>query len=97
MRVPVSESSDVALGDTVKDLVTGFKGMAVAYSMWLHGCERIVIEPQKLKDGATVEPEPFDIQRIEVVRRGKGPPVARAIQKEPPGGPQRGESRMMRR
>ena len=92
MREPVSPSSEVALGDTVKDMVTGFTGMAVAHTKWLHGCERIVIEPQKLdKDGSTVDPETFDIQRIQVVKTGTGAPVAKSIVKEPPGGPQRGD------
>lgn len=97
MREPVSQSSDIALGDTVRDMVTGFRGMAAAYTRWLHGCERIVIEPPMGKDGKLGEAESFDIQRVEVVKVGKGAPVARAIRREPPGGPQRGDGAASRR
>ncbi len=50
----------IALGTKVKDKVTGFKGVVVARTEWLFGCLRYTVQPQKLKDGATIANECFD-------------------------------------
>lgn len=57
----------VKLGNKVKDNITGFFGIAVARSEWLHGCNRIAIEPQELKDGMPIEAQWFDEQRVEIL------------------------------
>ena len=42
----------IELGDTAKDSITGFSGVVIATTFWLHGCERLTLQPQKLdKDG----------------------------------------------
>lgn len=72
------------LGDTVKDKHTGFTGLMTARTEWLYGCTRVAIEAKELsKDGEVVQPQWFDIQRIELVEKAKAaePP------NEPPGGP----------
>jgi hypothetical protein len=61
----------IELGDEVKDEVTGFQGIAVARTEWLHGCKRIVIQPplgkdEELKDSAT-----FDEPQLVVIKSKK--------------------------
>lgn len=61
----------VNLGDKVRDTITGMTGIAVVKSEHLNGCIHIAIEPTALdKDGKTVVPEFFDIQRVEVLEPG---------------------------
>lgn len=57
------------LGDEVRDIVTGFNGIAVARTIWLCGCDRITIQPRLDKDGMVPEPLVFDEPQIKVVKR----------------------------
>ena len=57
-------------GDTVKDTVTGFTGVAICRTEWLNGCVRIGIQPQKLKDGRPVESDTIDETQLELVKAG---------------------------
>lgn len=66
----------INLGDKVKDSVTGFKGIAVARTNWLHGCDRITIQPEGVdKDGKLFETFSFDepqliILKVKKVKKG---------------------------
>ena len=56
-------------------------------TQWLHGCDRIGIEPTELdKDGKVKDAEYFDEQRVELVEAME-PKVAEASQTDAPGGP----------
>ena len=57
------------LGDHVKDSITGFSGIAIARTEWINGCSRIHVQPVKLKDGSTIEPEAFDEPQIVLVKK----------------------------
>ena len=57
----------VELGDEVMDRISGFKGIAVARTVWLHGCERITVQPKVDKDGKRQDMETFDEPQMEVV------------------------------
>ena len=62
----------INLGDTVKDRVTGFKGVAVARTEWQYGCIRITVQPDKLtKEGKLQAAETFDDPQLVVVKAGK--------------------------
>ena len=64
----------VDLGDKVKDLVTGFAGIAVAKTEWLHGCVRIMVQPDTLdKDGKPQEMISFDEPQLEIITAKKVP------------------------
>lgn len=80
------------LGDTVKDIYTGFVGTAIARTEWLYGCARITIEPLELnKDGELRASQTFDEQRI-VLLEEKVPyqsPSAKAETGGPQDAPQR--------
>lgn len=58
----------ITLGDRAKDKITGLTGIVVAKTTWLHGCERITIQPEKLQGGKVPETATFDEAQIEVVK-----------------------------
>ncbi len=60
----------VELGQVVKDNISGFKGIAVCRCIWLHGCERIVVQPPIGKDGKLPETGCFDEPQLEIVGEG---------------------------
>jgi hypothetical protein len=60
---------EIQLGDKVKDTITGFSGIAIGKTLWLHGCTRIVVQPTKLtKDGETVEAQSFDQPQLKILK-----------------------------
>lgn len=66
--------SKVNLGDSVEDTVTGFKGIAIGRTTWLHGCDRIIVQPEGLtKEGKTYENQSFDEPQLKVLKKKKVP------------------------
>lgn len=62
----------IKLGDKVKDTVTGFKGIAVAITTWLNGCDRVTVQPQGLKkDGTVYDTDCFDVTQLECCGRSR--------------------------
>ena len=60
----------IELGDKVKDIVTGFTGIAVARTQWIAGCDRITVQPDRLtKDGETMESGTFDEPMLIIVKK----------------------------
>lgn len=59
--------NEIKCGDEAKDMITGFSGVVVAVTTWLHGCRRITIQPRELKDGKRVESDTFDEMQVEVI------------------------------
>jgi hypothetical protein len=57
----------IELGSRVRDTVSGFKGIAVARTCWLHGCVRITISPEKTDNGKILSNETFDEPQVEYV------------------------------
>ncbi len=60
----------IALGNEVKDKVTGFTGIATSRIEYLNGCKQICIKPKMVKDSKMPDGEYIDIQQIEVVGEG---------------------------
>ena len=54
----------INLGDAAKDSMTGFEGIVVCESQWLHGCRRLTLQPQALHDGKPVESQTFDEPQV---------------------------------
>ena len=62
----------IKLGDKVKDVYSGFEGTAVARTVWLYGCSRITIAPDKVgKDGKVMDSYTFDEPQVKVVKARK--------------------------
>ncbi len=60
----------IELGDKVKDLVTGFCGIAVARTEWLYGCNRITIQPDVLdKEGEIYDGIAFDEPQLIILQK----------------------------
>lgn len=70
------------LGDSAKDVVTGFTGVCVARFEWLNGCVRYELQPAKLKDGQAIKSDSFDQGQLVLVKRN-----AVKVAPRPTGGP----------
>lgn len=67
----------INLGDTVKDKLTGLKGVVIARTQWLHGCTRITIQPPGLtKEGVARETYVVDEPQLTLVKAAVEPPAA---------------------
>lgn len=64
----MANKNEIHLGDTAKDTITGYEGVVVARTLWLHGCERITIQSRELKDGKPVDSCTFDVEQVELVQ-----------------------------
>jgi len=60
---------EIELGDKVKDLVTGFVGIAVAKTTFLNGCIQISIAECKKKPSSEGDPS-IDSTNLIVVEKG---------------------------
>ncbi len=78
--------SKIKLGSHVRDIYTGFEGVAICSTEWLNGCVRVGIQPLTLKDGETIGIETFDVQQIEVIAK-KAPTSAQVKKAAKTGGP----------
>jgi len=58
----------IELGDIARDTITGFQGVVVARTKWLHGCERITLQPKEMKDGKPIDNYSFDVPQCELVQ-----------------------------
>lgn len=61
----------VSLGDEVRDIVSGFKGIAIARTSYLQGCDRICVQPPVDEDGKLPKEAHFDEPQLEVVKLRK--------------------------
>lgn len=56
------------LGDKVKDTMTGFKGIIVYRTQWIHNCNVYGVKSQELKDGMPRDNAQFDEPQLELVK-----------------------------
>lgn len=62
----------INLGDEVQDSVTGFKGIAIARTTWLTGCDRYIVQPKGVdKAGKIYENNTFDEDSLIVLKKKK--------------------------
>ncbi len=73
----------IQLGDRVKDIISGLKGIAIGRTEWLHGCMRITVQPEGVKDGKPIDYYTVDEPQLEVLKTG----IITRQQATPPGGP----------
>jgi hypothetical protein len=65
----MSNTNTIALGDKVKDRVTGFVGIVVAQTKYLNGCVRCGVQSDKLKDGLPTDSQWFDAPQLTLVKK----------------------------
>jgi hypothetical protein len=63
----------IELGDIARDTISGFEGVVVAETNWLHSCRRLTLQPKKLHDGNPVDNRTFDEPQCELVKARKAP------------------------
>lgn len=61
--------SKIELGDVARDTITGFVGVVIGHTQWIHGCVRLTIQPQELKDGNPIEPRTFGEPQLALVSK----------------------------
>ena len=66
----------IKLGDLAKDSISGFEGIVVADCLWLHGCRRLTIQPQKLHDGKPIDAQTFDELQLGLVKAKNHKPLS---------------------
>ena len=60
----------INLGDKVKDIVTGFTGIAVGRTTWMYGCDRVTVQPEGVnKEGKLFETQSFDEPSLVVLKK----------------------------
>lgn len=72
------------LGKKVKDIVTGFQGIATGRCEYLNGCIQYRVEPPMKTDGTTID-KWIDVGQLEIVGEGV------AVTKRDTGGPSSSE------
>ena len=55
------------LGDEAEDIITGFLGIIVNRSQWIHGCNTYGLQSKELKDGIPKERVWFDEPQLKIV------------------------------
>jgi hypothetical protein len=70
-------ASSIALGDKVKDTITGYAGVVTGRFTSLHAHVQFGVQPQELKDGKPVESFTFDAGSLELVKPKKVEPIAK--------------------
>jgi hypothetical protein len=77
--------SKIKLGYKVKDTITGFEGITISKTEYLHGCTQWGVKSKGLHEGKPIPMQWFDDPRLEVVKKLK---VERREGSDPtPGGP----------
>jgi len=72
----------IKLGMKVRDVVTGYEGIATSRTIYMRGCDRFSVSPPVGADGKLLEQEAFDEPDLEIVDDGI------YVKPEPkPGGP----------
>lgn len=64
---------EITLGDVARDTITGFEGVVVCISQWLHGCRRLTIQPKALHEGKPIETQSFDEPQCVLVEAAASP------------------------
>ena len=64
----------IKLGDEVVDIVTGFKGKAVAQASYLFGCQQFWVQPPVDSKGGWVKPQWIDEPSLTLIPKPKPEP-----------------------
>lgn len=73
----------INLGDRVKDPITKLTGIVTAHTVWLHGCDRVMVQPEKLEGGRPADEIGYDANALELVKRAVHKPKATIVNEYP--------------
>ncbi len=77
------KASEVILGNTLVDIVTGFSGIAIAKVEFLNGCVQVCVKP-KAVDNKIIDGVYLDVAQLSIYDAG----ITRHINPSSTGGPQ---------
>lgn len=72
----MNSTNRIQLGAMVRDELSGLEGKVVAITDWLHGCQRISIQPIGNKDGKPYETFSVDEPQVVVLSESEAEPAA---------------------
>ena len=75
------------MGDEVQDRISGFKGIVVSHTEFMHGCDRYGLQAKVGKDGKVPDWHYFDSRQLKLIK-AKKVKVPKRTAVEKPGGPQ---------
>jgi hypothetical protein len=81
------------LGKKVKDIVSGFEGVAVSKIEYMNGCTQYNIQPKCKDDNTMIKAEWFDAEQVELVSNK----TIVKKKKKPTGGPSPGSEPILGR
>jgi len=82
-------SNRIELGQRVRDPVSGFEGIAVSRHEYIHGCERINIQPECGEDKKLPTSETFDALGLEIIGAGVTHGLLDKVSRALRGGPEK--------
>lgn len=59
----------INLGDLVRDPVTGLEGTVMCIHSYLHGCNRVSVQPKLKEDGTVPDAPTFDEPQLEIIKK----------------------------
>jgi hypothetical protein len=60
----------IRLGDTVKDEISGVKGVVIGYYEYVYGCVRCCVQPPGMKDEQPIKSSTFDLDQLKKLKDG---------------------------
>ena len=85
------EFQPIELGDRVKDPITGMTGIVTCITTWLHGCIRMGVQPEEVKeDKKPAEAIYFDQSQLVVVKKAVHQPCVLQVAPKPAAETRRG-------
>jgi len=67
----------IKLGDRVKDTLSGFTGVVIGITKYLHGCTVCGVKPPGLHNGKPIDIQWFDEPQLKIVKRKVAKPSAK--------------------
>lgn len=69
LYIPYEEEPDaIVLGNTYKDSISDFEGVAISLTKFLSSSQRVALQPKKLYEGKPIEPQYFDAHQLNEVK-----------------------------
>jgi hypothetical protein len=66
---------EAVIGGMARDLITSLEGVVVGTTLWLNGCNRVIIQPRYLIKGEPAKRFSIDVQQAEMLGTEKVIPV----------------------
>ncbi len=66
----MAKDKEIKLGQTVKDKITGYEGIATSRTIFMEGCDRIGVTSRELKKGNPQDSISFDEYDLDIIDNG---------------------------